>query len=151
VPGAESGARSRRDSMAGMAEPVRFPIRFSSPNGILFKGLLILPSASYVELADDTVGVRLGWAFSARVPRRLVAAAGPGRRPRIPLTAGAHGWAGRWLVNGSPDGIVKVDLAEPVRAYVAGFPIRLRELAVSLEDPEGFLGALGAPAAPAPG
>jgi hypothetical protein len=129
-----------------MAEARRFPIRFSSANGILFRGLLISPSHSDAELSDDTLHVRMGWAFSARIPRRLVARAGPGHRPRIPLTAGAHGWNGRWLVNGAPDGIVDVELSEPVRAFVAGFPIRLRRLAVSLDDPDGFLAALGAPA-----
>ena len=115
-------------------------------NGIMFRVLLILPSSSYVDLDDDTVHVRLGWAFSARIPRRLVARAGPGRRPFLGITAGAHGWAGRWLVNGSADRIVTVDLSDRVRAFVAGFPVRLRELSVSLDDPEGFLGALGVPA-----
>ena len=131
--------------MTGMAPPVRFPIRCSPGNRLLFRVLLIFPSAAYVELADDTIRVRLGWAFSARIPRRLVTRAGPGRKPRIPLTAGAHGWAGRWLVNGSPDGIVEVELSERTRAFTAGFPIRLKKLSVSLEDPEGFLGALRAP------
>jgi hypothetical protein len=130
-----------------MAETARFPIRFSSANGILFRGLLISPANSYVELDDETLHVRMGWAFSARIPRRLIARAGPGKPPRIPLTAGAHGWGGRWLVNGAPDGIVDIELSEPVRAFVAGFPIRLRRLSVSLEDPDGFLAALGAPAA----
>jgi hypothetical protein len=128
-----------------MAEPRRFPIRFSSVNGVLFRGLLISPSSASVELDDGTIHVRLGWAFSARIPRHLAAKAGPGQPPTIRLTAGAHGWGGRWLVNGAPDGIVTIDLSEPVRAFVSGFPIRLKELSVSLEDPEGFLAALGAP------
>ena len=132
--------------MDGMADPARFPIRFSSGNGILFRGLLISPSGSFVELDADTIHVRLGWAFSARIPRRLVKKAGPGKPPTIRFTAGAHGWAGRWLVNGAPDGIVDVELTEPVRAAVSGFPIRLKVLAVSLEDPDRFLAALGAPA-----
>jgi hypothetical protein len=140
------GHQGRRASMAGMTEPLRFPIRFSPGNAVLFRGLLIPPSASYVELDDETVHVRLAWAFSARIPRRLVASAGSGKRPTIPLTAGAHGWNGRWLVNGAPDGIVAVELSERVRAFVAGVPVRLRLLAVSLEDPDGFLAALGAPA-----
>jgi hypothetical protein len=129
-----------------MSETTRFPLRFSSANGVLFRGLLISPGHSCVELDGDTVHVRMGWAFSARIPRRLVARAGPGKRPRIPLTAGAHGWNGRWLVNGAPDGIIDIELTEPVRASVAGFPIRLKVLSVSLEDPDGFLGALGAAA-----
>jgi hypothetical protein len=129
-----------------MAEPRRFPIRMNSVNGILFKGLLILPSSSYVELDGDTVHVRLGWAFSARIPRSLITTAGQGKRPTIPFTAGAHGWAGRWLVNGASDGIVTVELSEPVRAFVAGFPVRLKVLSVSVDDPDGFVSALGVPA-----
>jgi hypothetical protein len=126
-----------------MAENVRFPIRFSSGNGVLFRGLLIRPSSAYVDLDDDTIHVRLGWAFKAPIPRRLVATAGPGGPPRIRLTAGAHGWGGKWLVNGAPDGIVKLELSERTRAFVSGFPIRLKELSVSLEDPDTFLAALG--------
>ena len=111
----------------------------------MFRGLLIPPSSAYVDLDDDTLHVRMGWAFSARIPRRLVAKAGPGPPPAIPLTAGAHGWAGRWLVNGAPDGIVTIDLGERTRAFVSGVPIRLKELSVSLDDPEGFLAAFDAP------
>jgi hypothetical protein len=129
-----------------MAEPRRFPIRMNSVNGILFRALLIFPSSSYVELDGDSLRVRLGWAFSARVARGLIATAGPGKPPVIKFTAGAHGWAGRWLVNGAADGIVTLTLSERVRAFVVGFPVRLRELSVSLDDPEGFLGALGVPA-----
>ena len=125
-----------------MAPSRRFPIRISPPNGIIFRVLLISPSGSYLELDGDTIHVRLGWAFSARIPRRLVAGAAPGRPPRIPFTAGAHGWAGRWLVNGAPDGIVTLELTEPTRAYVSGFPIRLKTLSVSLEDPEALLAAV---------
>jgi hypothetical protein len=128
-----------------MSDPRRFPIRISSVNGIVFRGLLIPPSSAYVDLDDQTIRVRLGWAFSARIPRWLAAKAGLGPPPTIRFTAGAHGWSGRWLVNGAPDGIATIDLGEPVRAFVSGFPIRLKELSVSLEDPEGFLAALGAP------
>jgi hypothetical protein len=126
--------------------PRRFPIRFTKANGFVFRGMLIPAERAYVELADDTIQVRMGWAFSARIPRRLVASAGPGKPPVIPFTAGAHVWRGRWLVNGAPDGIVDIELAEPGRASTLGFPVRLKVLAVSLEDPEGFLEALGAPA-----
>jgi hypothetical protein len=134
-----------------MAEPRRFPIRISSVNGVLFRGLLIPPSSAYVDLDEDAVHVRLSWAFSARIPRHLIAKAGPGKPPAIRITAGAHGWGGRWLVNGAADGIVTLDLSEPVRAFVSGFPIRLKELSVSLDDPEGFLATLGVPARRGPG
>ena len=135
----------RHVTIAPMAERRRFHIRFSPGNRILFRGLLLLPSSSYLDLDDHGLYVQMGWAFSARIPRRNVAKAGPGGPPTPRLTAGAHGWRGRWLVNGAPDGIVTIDLAEPVRATVSGFPIRVKELSVSLEDPEGFLAALAAP------
>ena len=128
----------------GVAESHRFPIRFSPGNRILFRCLLISPSRSYIQLDGEKLQVRMGWAFSARIPRRLVAKAGPGKPPFIRFTAGAHWWGrGRWLVNGAPDGIVDVELSEPVRAFCI-VPIRLKVLSVSLEDPEAFLAALGA-------
>ena len=127
-----------------MADRRRFPIRFSSGNSILMRALLVPPSSAYLDLDDDELHVRMGWAFTAGIPRRLAARAGLGKPPTIRLTAGAHGWRGRWLVNGAPDGIVTIDLSEPVRAFVSGFPIKLKELSVSLDDPEGFLAALGA-------
>ena len=126
-----------------MAEPSRFPIRFSPANRVVFRGFLVSPSRAYVDVGDDTLDVRMGWAFSARIPRQLVTKAGPGKRPAIRFTAGAHGWGGRWLVNGAADGIVDVELAEPVRAHVSGFPVRLKVLSVSLEEPDRFLAALG--------
>lgn len=138
-------ALSGRASMAAMADPVRFPIRFTPANRVLFRTFLVSPGRAYVELTDESLLVRMGWAFSARIPRRFVARAGPGQPPAIRFTAGAHGWGGRWLVNGAAEGIVDVELSEPVRAMVSGLPVRLKVLSVSLEDPDGFLAALGVP------
>ncbi|HEX4984197.1 MAG TPA: hypothetical protein VFV63_21010, partial [Ilumatobacteraceae bacterium] len=56
---------------------------------------------------------------------------------------GVHGWRGRWLVNGSSHGIVVVGIDPPAKARVLGVPVRLRELAISLEDPAGFAAAIG--------
>jgi hypothetical protein len=122
----------------------RFPIRYSPANTTLLPLLGLVPSRSFVELDDRTVRVKLGWGFSARIPRELVVAARPA--PPVRFNIGAHGWRGRWLVNGARDGLVAIDLAERVRAFTAGFPIRLRQLIVSLEDPDAFLEALGVPA-----
>jgi hypothetical protein len=127
----------------------RFPIRYDGINTRIFPLLGLPRSRSYVELDADRVGVCLGWGFSARIPRRTIT--GASRAPDIKgITAGAHGWAGRWLVNGSRHGIVRLDLDPPARAWTLAIPIRLRHLAVSLEDPDGFLGALALPDAPAP-
>ncbi len=56
---------------------------------------------------------------------------------------GAHGWRGRWLVNGSSSGIVVLDIEPPAAARVLGFPVAVRELALSLETPEACCSALG--------
>jgi len=50
--------------------------------------------------------------------------------------------AGRWLVNGSGSDIVAMDLNPIGRGYVMGFPVKLRQLLVSVEDPEGLIRAL---------
>ncbi|HYH50940.1 MAG TPA: hypothetical protein VEG38_15445 [Acidimicrobiia bacterium] len=125
-----------------MTVPQRFAISFTRANRAVMRGMLIPPQRAYVDVTDDTIDVRMGWAFSARIPRRLVARAGPGQRPMIPFTAGAHGWRGRWLINGSSNGIVEIELSEPGRASTLGFPIRLKTLSVSLEDPERFLASV---------
>ena len=57
---------------------------------------------------------------------------------------GAHGWRGRWLVNGSSAGIVQLDLEPRQRAWLLSiWPLTLRVLYVSLDDPHGFLAAIG--------
>jgi hypothetical protein len=124
----------------------RFSIGFTKANRAVLGGMLIPARRAYVDVSDETIEVRMAWAFSARIPRRLVTRAGPGKPPTIPLTAGVHGWRGRWLVNGSPEGIVDIELSEPCRATTLGFPVRLNRLSVSLDDPDGFLATLGAPA-----
>jgi hypothetical protein len=121
----------------------RFPIRYSPANATLLTLLGLAPKRSFVDLDDGTMRVKLGWGFSARIPQERVVAARP--VPPVRFTIGAHGWRGRWLVNGARDGLVEIDLAEPVRAFTLGFPIRLRQLVVSMEDPDAFLEALGVP------
>ncbi len=45
-------------------------------------------------------------------------------------------------MNGSGQGIVSINLAARQRGYVLGFPVRLRNLLVSVEDPAGLVTAL---------
>lgn len=126
----------------------RFPIRYSGLNAKLFPLLGLPRRSAFVELGPTEVRVQLGWGFSARIPRSQITGAGRGP-DRHGITAGAHGWRRRWLVNGSNTGIVFLALDPPVRAWTLALPIRLRRLEVSLEDPGGFLGALAVPEAPA--
>jgi hypothetical protein len=118
----------------------RFPIRFDTVYGVLQTALAIPPSKSFVEVEGDKVRVRMAWAFHAEYPRSAVrSVTNYGRKP---LSRGVHGWAGRWLVNGSGEGIVSIALEPTQGAYVLGFPVRLRELLVSVEDPDGVKAAL---------
>ena len=117
----------------------RFPIRFDRWYAILSKALLLAPSRSYVDVGNDEIAVRMGWAFRARFPRSsIVAAAFLDRRP---ISRGVHGFFGRWLVNGSGDGIVSIDLEPWQRARVLGFPVALKQLLVSVDDPAAVIAA----------
>ncbi|WP_248345740.1 hypothetical protein [Anaeromyxobacter paludicola] len=81
-----------------------------------------------------------GWAFRAEFPRSAVAAVEA--YDRRPVSRGVHGLAGRWIVNGSGRGIVTIALEPKQRAYGMGCPVRLRDLLVSVDDPEGLMSSL---------
>jgi hypothetical protein len=111
-----------------------------------FRGLFAALGAGaqhdVVELEGTTIRVRLGWLFKASIPRAAVVTA----QHHADMSGGwgAHGWRGRWLVNGSSAGIVELDLEPRQRAWLLGiWPLTLRVLYMSLEDPDGFLAAIG--------
>jgi hypothetical protein len=118
----------------------RFAIRFDDWYRMLSRLLLLPPSTAYVDVAAPEVEVRMGWAFSSRFPRSAVASAQPWTR--MTLSRGVHGFAGRWLVNGSGQGILALDLAPTQHARVLGFPVRLRQLLVSVDDPAELAAAI---------
>lgn len=86
----------------------------------------------------------MGWAFRSTFARKHVVAASK-HRGTIALTRGVHGWGGKWLVNGSGDGVLQLDLEPQQRAYVLGAPVGLRQLLVSAADPDALIHALRAP------
>ncbi len=121
-------------------KPQRFPIQFDPWYAVLSSALFLPPSSSYVEVDGEEVRVRMGWAFRARFPKAAVAVAA--EMHKQPLSRGVHGLAGRWLVNGSGQGILSIDLIPPQRGYVMGFPVRLRQLMVSVAEPTALAAAL---------
>jgi len=96
---------------------------------------------AWVEVDDDTVQVRMSWGFSADIPRSSVTGARM-LDGRTPLSIGVHGWRGRWLVNGSRMGLVVIDIDPPTKAKVGPVTVSLRELTVSVDDPEELVAAL---------
>jgi hypothetical protein len=109
----------------------RVPIKYSHP----FIGVLRItgtpPRSAYVDISDESVRVRMGWAFQAEFPRAAVDAVDEARHV---VSAGVHGWRGRWIVNGAPGPIARLTLPSPVRARVMGVPVRVQELLVSVDD-----------------
>jgi len=103
---------------------------------------------SRVVVAPDEVDVQLGIAFRGAIDRSAIRAARDWNGSVYGW--GAHGWGGRWLVNGSSKGIVVLDIDPTGGGNVLGFPVKLRELALSLEDPDGFCAALGLTRQPVP-
>lgn len=123
-----------------MGEPRTFPFRYG-----IFRPLLSVlaagPAFSRVTVDDDRVRVRMGPSFRADIPRGYVRSA----RPWTGMVTGigVHGWGGHWLVNGAARGIVRLTIDPPARAYVLGVPVRLRDLAVSVTEPEELIAAVG--------
>jgi hypothetical protein len=132
--------------MATMTD--RFEMSFNGFNRVLFGILGIGPKRTRIELDDESLLVRLSYGFSARVPRSAIT--GTERYTGRVGGWGAHGWRGVWLVNGSSKGIVRVSIDPVQRAAVIGFPVKLRELLVSVTEPDAFMAALGVGTPPGP-
>jgi len=95
------------------------------------------PRQSEVRVADGTLRVRFGWGFRAEIPLTSIKDAKP-NNDKV-YSWGAHGWRGRWLVNGSSKDIVELTIDPPARGYVMGAPITLRTLYVSVTDPQALI------------
>jgi hypothetical protein len=117
----------------------RFPIRFTGASA--FKGFAgMTKSRCYVDVDDTHVHVRMGMWFELDAERTVVRAAVPDH-DRV-LSWGVHGWRGRWLVNGSSVGIVRITLQPSARVWMGPAPLRVGVLRVSVEDPDGLIAAL---------
>jgi hypothetical protein len=121
--------------------PRRFPIRFGRFLRVLLTILGAGRRSSYAELNGDSLVVRMGWAFRATIP--LSSIRSTGRRGYVWWAYGVHGGMRRWIVNGSGHAIVTIAIEPDGRGYVLGVPVKLRELWVSLEDPERFRATIG--------
>ncbi len=121
----------------------RFAIKYG-----LFRPLMSVmglgPRFSRAEIGDDRLIVKMGWAFTADLPRSAIQSAE--QTKGLVGGIGVHGWSGRWLVNGATSGLVMIRFEPRQRAWVMGFPVKLVSLCLSLEEPEQFVLAI----APAP-
>lgn len=122
----------------------RFEIRLDS----IWRAPLLLigasPSRAYVELSDDALEIHFG-GYHETIPRGNVADA---KRRDWPWYYGIGVRVARHAVGyvGTTKNVVQVDLIEPHRFRILfGWRVKSKGVAVSFEDPEGFLDALGAP------
>ncbi len=126
-----------------MAPPRSFPIRYSKVSRWLFAPLFLGARHAKVELADDTLQARMGWAFRASIPRRSIRRAALHRDVWWAIGVHSDLRLKTWLVNGSSKGIVFLDLLPSARGRLGPFPITIERLGLGLEDPDGFLRELG--------
>jgi hypothetical protein len=124
-----------------------FTFRYSPRLRWLFVLLGMGPKRSSVVLTDDALRVRMGAWFEVDVPRASIRAAG--RYRDVWWAIGVHtDLRGSWLANGSASGIVFCAVDPPASGMsVFVFGATVRQLGLGLDDPEGFLAALGLPPA----
>jgi hypothetical protein len=128
----------------------RFDVHYSRWWRWLFSISGLGPRWTAVELRENELYVRMGWAFRATIPRSSIATAA--RAPDWYWAIGVHtNLKGSWLVNGSPHGLVSLELSPPVEGRCAGIRVTVRRLGLGLVDPDSFLTALGAPGSPSAG
>jgi hypothetical protein len=119
---------------------MRYEFRYDGPSRVLLTVLGLGRRFSSMDVDDSTLRVRMGWGFRATIPRSAITSVAPDQRR--PISRGAHGWRGRWLVNGAGRGLVTITIDPHVRGWCVGVPLRLRELTVSAAAPTELIGAL---------
>lgn len=102
------------------------------------------PEGGRIEIDADCLRLRTA-GFKLDVPRASVR--GATRSPRETRgTIGVHSSRGSWLVNGSYDGLVAITIDPAIRTERRASSLFLRmevkELIVSLVDPDGFIAAV---------
>ena len=121
-------------------ESMKYAFRYNGVGGWVLRAMGLGSGFSSIDVSHDIVRVRMGWGFRATIPRANIARAATGQGH--PFSRGVHGWRGRWLVNGSGDALVPLTIEPATRARVIGFPIKLRELTVSVDAPSELIEAL---------
>ncbi len=93
-----------------------FPISFDRPSRTPMTVFGAGPNVSLVKVSSSTVGIRMGWAFRATIPREAIASARPPNGGlselsgpfRLSVLRGVNYWRGTALVNGAGTGLVEI-------------------------------------------
>jgi len=125
-----------------VSEAQRFEIsvsRWIGPLLVIFLGAT--RPRRWAAVSKESIQVRMGFGFSARIERATITKAE--LDTRLVTSWGVHGWRGRWLVNGGSRGMVSLQVDPRQEAKVFGFGVKLSALRLSMENPQGLLLALG--------
>jgi len=98
---------------------------------------------SGVQVGPDRVRVQMG-DFKLAVPRASIRSVSRSQAD-VGKTIGVHHRSGRWLVNGSADGLAELTIEPPVYRTEMFIRWKVKSLTLSLADPEGFIAALQPP------
>lgn len=121
---------------------MRFNIRIDPVWRPLMLIVAATPSNSYVEIESETLRARYGSIINESLPLQNVANAA-GRSWEWWQGIGVRAFGEQLGLIGSLENVVELTLREPVRVSF-GFvpwPFGIRRIAVSLDDPQGFLDA----------
>lgn len=113
---------------------------FPTPPGRLTSVLVATTALSRrrrIRLDDHHLRVRLGLGFNASIDRRVIAEATVLERTR--KVVGCNGFGSSWVVATVGDHLVRIHLREWQRAWVYGWPVRLRRLELSVDRPQAFV------------
>jgi hypothetical protein len=105
------------------------------------------PGHGGVEVDSDVLRVRT-WGFHLDIPRDAVRSVARSEH-QTRGTIGVHSRRGRWLVNGSHDGLVELVIEPPCypprQPTTLFLKTKVSSLIVSLVDPDGFIAAVTGP------
>ncbi|MCW2779749.1 MAG: hypothetical protein JWR35_198 [Marmoricola sp.] len=102
-----------------------------------FQVTFMSPSMSHVTLDETSLRVQMGLGFRTTIPRADITSVVRDHDSIVGI--GAHGLRGRWLVNTSAEGLVRVEIDPSTRVWVFGWPLRLAELRLSLVEADEFV------------
>jgi hypothetical protein len=125
--------------VAGMFRPVQTQLRFDRWYLPLAVPAGLGPKHSELRVEAGDLHVKMGWAFSAVIPLTSITSAEP-VETRV-YSAGVHYGFGRWLVNGSYKGLVKLTIEPAVQAKMWRRSSTVKELWISVTDPDELIAA----------
>ena len=126
--------RCRGEKMNNMIQQ-RFPVKFDKWYKILSSALFLFPSSSYVDVDGEEVRVQMEWAFRSCFAKAAIVSAAETHEKKF--SRGVHGFAGRWLVNGSGQGILTISDIKSTR-LCHGISRSLRTTHAKCRKPSSF-------------